>query len=263
MTGRYLVGGQPSCTGAAYQGRAGTAAARWLAALRKVTRDQPPVLTPYANVDMAALVRQGLTRDLATAYRTGEAVANSVLHGTFGHAVAWPPGGTADLSVLTYLAAAQHVGTVVLNSSEMPPVNADNVFRPERRGRLAEGRGPADERAAVRQHADRDTRGRQHELRHPAGEHRVRRPAAVPARDRDDRRRGPRFQAHDRGGPAGRLEPVEGARQRPARRDRDRPLGDTGPAGQPELGAGHRTRGAPAAAFRPARRARASSAPAT
>src|SRR5207302_1773531 len=36
-----------------------------------------------------------------------------------------------DLSVLTYLAAAQHVGTVVLNSSAMPPVNADAVFRPD------------------------------------------------------------------------------------------------------------------------------------
>jgi hypothetical protein len=80
---------------------------------------------------MTALVHQGLTRDLSTAYRTGEAVAGSVLHGTFGHDVAWPPGGTADLSVLTNLAAAEHVSTVVLNSREMPPVNADTVFRPD------------------------------------------------------------------------------------------------------------------------------------
>jgi Family of unknown function (DUF6049) len=130
MTGRYLVGGQPSCTGAAPK-PASAAAARWLAALRKVTSDQPAVLTPYANVDMTALVHHGLTRDLATAYRTGEAVAGSVLHGTFGHDIAWPPGGSADLSVLTYLAAAEHVGTVVLNSSAMPPVNADAVFRPD------------------------------------------------------------------------------------------------------------------------------------
>ena len=89
------------------------------------------MLTPYANVDMTALVHQGLTRDLATAYRTGEAVATSVLHGTFGHDIAWPPGGTADLSVLTNLAAHQHVGTVVLNSSEMPPVDAGTVFQPD------------------------------------------------------------------------------------------------------------------------------------
>ena len=89
------------------------------------------MLTPYANVDITALVRQGLTRDLTTAYRTGEAVATSVLHGTFGHDIAWPPGGTADLSALTNLAAHQHVSTVVLNSSEMPPVDAGTVFRPD------------------------------------------------------------------------------------------------------------------------------------
>jgi hypothetical protein len=89
------------------------------------------MLTPYANVDITALVRQGLTRDLTTAYRTGEEVATSVLHGTFGHDIAWPPGGTADLSALTNLAAHQHVSTVVLNSSEMPPVDADTVFRPD------------------------------------------------------------------------------------------------------------------------------------
>ena len=130
MTHRYQVGGQPSCTDAAPQ-PASTAAANWLAALKKVTPDQPTVLTPYANVDMAALVHQGLTRNLATAYQTGEAVADSVLHGTFGHDVAWPPGGTADLSLLTNLAATEHVGTVVLNSSQMPPVNADAVFRPD------------------------------------------------------------------------------------------------------------------------------------
>jgi hypothetical protein len=130
MTHRYQVGGQATCTGAAPQA-ASTAAANWLAALRKVTPDQPTVFTPYANVDMSALVHQGLTRNLATAYRTGEAVAGSVLPRTLGHDVAWPPGGTADLSLLTNLAAIEHVGTVVLNSSQMPPVNADTVFRPD------------------------------------------------------------------------------------------------------------------------------------
>ena len=90
------------------------------------------MLTPYANVDMTALVHQGLTGDLATAYSTGEAVASSVLHESVGHDIAWPPGGTADLSVLTTLAAHQHVGTVVLNSGEMPPVvDAASVFQPD------------------------------------------------------------------------------------------------------------------------------------
>ena len=131
MTSRYLVGGQPTCTGASRK-PASRAAASWLAGLRKVTAAEPTVLTPYANVDMTALVHQGLTRDLATAYRTGAAVATSVLHKSVGHDIAWPPGGTADLSVLTTLATHQHVGTVVLNSGEMPPVvDAASVFQPD------------------------------------------------------------------------------------------------------------------------------------
>ena len=133
MTGRYLVGGQPTCTGASRE-PASAAAASWLAGLRQqvTAAGQSAVLTPYANVDMAALVRQGLTRDLAAAYRTGEAVATSVLHKSIRHDIAWPPGGTADLSLLTNLAAHQHVGTVVLNSDEMPPVvDAASVFQPD------------------------------------------------------------------------------------------------------------------------------------
>ena len=131
MTRPYLVGGQPTCTGASHQ-PASTAAANWLARLRKATAGQQTVLTPYANVDMTALVHQGLTRDLATAYRTGEAVASSVLPGNFRQDIAWPPGRIADLSVLTNLAAHQHVSTVVLNSREMPPVvDAGHVFQPD------------------------------------------------------------------------------------------------------------------------------------
>ena len=134
MTSRYLVGGQPTCTGASRE-PASTAAARWLAGLRQVTASQQAVLTPYANVDMAALVRQGMTRDLTAAYRTGEAAAASVLGKSIESVrqdIAWPPGGTADLSLLTNLAAQQHVGTVVLNSDEMPPAaDAASGFQPD------------------------------------------------------------------------------------------------------------------------------------
>jgi hypothetical protein len=130
MVHPYSVGGRPNCTGAPSE-PASKAAASWLAGLRKVTPDQPTVITPYANVDMTAFVHQGLTADLASAYVTGDAVADSVLHGTFGHELAWPPGGTTNLSVLTNLAAAEHVDTVVLNSSEMRPTNAATVFQPD------------------------------------------------------------------------------------------------------------------------------------
>jgi hypothetical protein len=129
MTHTYYVGSKPNCTEPARE-PASQAAASWLAALREVTQDQPTVITPDANVDMTALVHQGLTADLARAYTTGDAVADSVLHGQLSHAIAWPPGGTADLSVLTNLATAEHVNTVVLNSSEMKPANPD-VFQPD------------------------------------------------------------------------------------------------------------------------------------
>ena len=130
MTSQYYVGTKPTCTHSAKE-PASKAAASWLTALKQVTPDQPTVITPYANVDMTALVHQGLTADLATAYDAGDAVADSVLHGKFGHELAWPPGGTADLSVLTDLAAVERVGTVVLNSSEMPPAGTGTVFQPD------------------------------------------------------------------------------------------------------------------------------------
>jgi len=133
MSSRYQVGGQPNCTGAANE-PASQAAQGWLAGLKKVTAAQPTgqvMLTPYANVDMPALVNQGLTKDLAAAYQLGDQVGNSLLRGTYGHEIAWPAGGTANLSVLTNLAAADHIGTVVLTSSEMPVLADAGSFQPD------------------------------------------------------------------------------------------------------------------------------------
>ena len=63
MARRYLEAGQPICTGASRAGqhRRGELAGQ----AREVTAGQPTVITPYANVDMTALVHQGLTVDLA------------------------------------------------------------------------------------------------------------------------------------------------------------------------------------------------------
>jgi Family of unknown function (DUF6049) len=130
MTQPYQVGGKANCTGGTPE-PALPAAKNWLAALRQVSAAQPTLITPDANVDMTALVHQGLTADLATAFRTGDTVADSVLHGTFTPEIAWPPGGTADLPLLTDLAAREHIDTVVLNSSEMRPADAATVFQPD------------------------------------------------------------------------------------------------------------------------------------
>jgi hypothetical protein len=129
MTKPYSVGGTPDCTQPS-QEPASQDAATWLSMVKTATSSQPTVIAPYANVDMTALVHQGLNADLASAYAIGDAVARSVLGRTFKPMTAWPPGGTADLSLLTSLATAEKVGTVVLNSSEMPPADTA-VYRPD------------------------------------------------------------------------------------------------------------------------------------
>ena len=126
MTGPYQVTSGPDCTGATTE-PASKAAAAWLSALRPNTSSQPTVITPYASADAAALVHAGMKADLTSAYATGYQVADSVLHGSFGRSVALPAGGTADLSLLTYLATAEGIRTVVLDSTQMPPVS-NRVF---------------------------------------------------------------------------------------------------------------------------------------
>jgi Family of unknown function (DUF6049) len=129
MTQPYQVDLSSQCAGDSAQ-PASKAATAWLAALRTVTSDQAAVLTPYADVDVSALVHSGLNADLTSAYTTGYAVADQVLHRSFAPSIAVPAGGTADISVLTTLATAEHINTVVLNSSEMPPLDA-TVFHPD------------------------------------------------------------------------------------------------------------------------------------
>jgi hypothetical protein len=129
MTYPYKLAATSNCTPRARE-PASKAAARWLSSVKKVASSQQAVITPYADVDMTALVHHGLNADLASAYRTGGAVARSVLGQAVKPTIAWPPGGTADLSVLTSLAATEHVRTVVLNSSVMPPSDT-TVYHPD------------------------------------------------------------------------------------------------------------------------------------
>jgi hypothetical protein len=128
MTRAYQVDSGAGCSNTLTE-PASKAAKTWLSALREITPTQPTVITPYANVDVSALVHSGLTADIASAYATGYAMAGGVLRGSFGPSIAVPPGGTADLSVLTSLATEQHIGTVVLDSAEMPANPA--VFEPD------------------------------------------------------------------------------------------------------------------------------------
>jgi hypothetical protein len=123
MTSRYQVASAPGCTGPTTQPASRTAA-EWLSSLRMITASQPTVITPYANVDAAALIQAGLNTDLTSAYTAGDQVAASVLHRSFSGSIALPAGGTAGLSLLANLATAEGVRTVVLDSTQMPPKNS-------------------------------------------------------------------------------------------------------------------------------------------
>ena len=132
MTHPYQVADSPGSARVTKE-PADQAAVKWLTSVKAITSGQPSqqtVVVPYANVDVAALVHQGLNADIAGAYTLGDQVAHEVLGGSYKPSIAWPAGGTADLSVLTSLAASEGIGTVVLNSGEMQPANPA-VFEPD------------------------------------------------------------------------------------------------------------------------------------
>jgi hypothetical protein len=137
MTARYRVGGTATCANAAVR-PASTAAQSWLDGVRAATARQDFFVTPYADVDMAALAHRGLNTELGEALAEGRSVAQKILKqppqrpapppaGTRAAAggtgmIAWPPGGIADYTVLESLAGPPNfVGTVIMDSTMMPP----------------------------------------------------------------------------------------------------------------------------------------------
>jgi hypothetical protein len=135
MTGRHRVGGTATCSGGSPRPASG-AARSWLAGVQSVADRQDFFVTPYADVDAAALAHHGLNTELADAFADGRSEARAVLSqaqrlsapangraqaGGTGM-IAWPAGGIADYSVLESLAAAPNrIGTVILNSTMMQP----------------------------------------------------------------------------------------------------------------------------------------------
>jgi Family of unknown function (DUF6049) len=139
MTKPYRVGGNATCSGTARR-PASTAARTWLTDLRSVTARQDFFVTPYDNVDVAALTHQGMDSDLTQAFSDGRSVAATILGSAqrpaiaaadqnparaspangFG-GIAWPAEGVADYGVLGSL-AVNGAGTVILDTTMMPPV---------------------------------------------------------------------------------------------------------------------------------------------
>jgi hypothetical protein len=139
MTGPYYTNGNAGCTERLSK-QPSSAAKQWLAQLKTSTSGQSAFLSPYANVDVAALSHSGLDLNIQSAYQLGETVAGRILPTTFGTKgtgggdgavlkAAWPADGLADAGVLTSLASAGGVNTVVLSSQEVTSTsNGENAL---------------------------------------------------------------------------------------------------------------------------------------
>jgi hypothetical protein len=132
MKGAYYTGGTGTCSSRVRQPPS-KAAARWLGQLRQASTGRPAFLTPYANVDVAALSHAGLDGNVRSAYQLGQTVAGQILPGTFGDKgtgtaggavlkAAWPADGLADAGVLTSLATYGGISTAVLSSGAVSSV---------------------------------------------------------------------------------------------------------------------------------------------
>jgi Family of unknown function (DUF6049) len=130
MTRPYFTHGNAECS-ERFAEKPSTAATAWLAQLGTSTAGEPAFLSPYANVDVAALSHSDLDPNIQAAYRLGETVAGQILPHTFGTTgtgtgdgavlkAAWPADGLADAGVLTSLARQGGISTVVLSSTELP-----------------------------------------------------------------------------------------------------------------------------------------------
>jgi hypothetical protein len=147
MTHAYSYGGTTAC-GNRHRRPASKAAAGWLAGVQSVAAGQPFFVTPYADVDAAALIHRGLNADLAQAFTAGRSTARQVLHLGSGQSstlldtgLAWPAEGIANYSVLNGMAAVSGINTVILNSSTMPPSPGQD-FTPSAVSSTPSGVGP-------------------------------------------------------------------------------------------------------------------------
>lgn len=148
MAQPYRVGANQTCGGGSPR-QASTLARAWLDQVQAATAQAGFFVTPYADVDVAALSHRGLDSELRDAFSYGREVARRHLGGqsqrpapTGGSGtatsvvpalatggprpaarlgwIAWPTDGIADYGVLGSL-AFNGVGTVLLDSTMMPP----------------------------------------------------------------------------------------------------------------------------------------------
>ena len=127
MRQRYQVSNRADCSGEKTEPPSRPAAA-WLSDVKDLAAEQDFFVTPYADVDMAAMAHHGLDSELTAAFTDGQLAARRFLgsaqRGTpaLPGVMAWPAGGVADYGVLEELAAQQRVQVMIMDSKMMPPV---------------------------------------------------------------------------------------------------------------------------------------------
>jgi hypothetical protein len=129
MRQRYQVSDRTDCSGEKTEPPS-RPAATWLSDVKDLAGEQDFFVTPYADVDMAAMAHHGLDPELTAAFTDGQLAAQKILGRTQRAtpatpgvmAMAWPAGGVADYGVLEELAAQQHVQVMIMDSKRMPPV---------------------------------------------------------------------------------------------------------------------------------------------
>jgi hypothetical protein len=108
---------------AAAAGRGAVDAKAWAAALRSAVGKGELLALPYADPDVVAAIRAGLSSQVLLAMRNGQALTSSLL-GRTPLVAAWPPDGQLDQRSLDTLFAA-NVNTVVLDESAVPVVGVE------------------------------------------------------------------------------------------------------------------------------------------
>ncbi len=111
------------------------AAADWLDRLRAAIGQNQVMNLPYADVDVTALRRNGLTSDIGTADTVGADIAQDVLRRDTTSNVSWPPGDLTDRQTLRALRAAGQQA-VILADTALPPAGT-LTYTPDGRGRLS------------------------------------------------------------------------------------------------------------------------------
>ncbi|HEX6444801.1 MAG TPA: DUF6049 family protein [Streptosporangiales bacterium] len=101
------------------RGTGGPQATAFLGSVRTAVSGQSVISLPYADVDVTALVRAGLTSDLTLALNQGSTTTRQVLGTDPAASVVWPPDGLIDQPTLDDL-AANGADTVLLRDSALP-----------------------------------------------------------------------------------------------------------------------------------------------